>query len=310
MSKILVLTGVTGKKSGGSLAKHIGKNIGAVKQIFPDGIRAVVRESSNTKALDKWIPEIIKFTCDLREVASLKEAFKAADTVVHVAGIHWSREVTEAVAYCKVRRLILVHTTGIYSKYKAAGEEYRRIDNFVHNICKKHNIILTILRPTMIYGNIFDRNVITFIKMVDKLPVMPVVSGAKYELQPVHYEDLGKAYYQVIMNEKATADKDFVLSGGEPILLRDMLSEIGRNLEKKVIFISCPFWIAYSGAWLVYGLTLSKKDYREKVQRLCEPRVYSHKAANEAFGYIPRNFQVGIIDEVKEYLDAKRRNDK
>ena len=161
--------------------------------------------------------------------------------------------------------------------------------------------MLTILRPTMIYGNVQDNNVVTFIKMVDKLPLMPVVNGARYELQPVHYKDLGDAYFTVLMNEKATANKDFVLSGGEPILLRDMLIEIGKNLGKKVKFISCPYWIAYSGACVLYAVTLTKKDYREKVQRLCEPRVYSHDAAAKAFGYSPRSFKVGIVDEVKEY---------
>ena len=93
MNKILVLTGVTGKKSGGSLAKHIGENIRIIKQMFPDGIRAVVRESSDTKELDKRIPDIEKVTCKLTEVSELKEAFKEADTVVHTAGIHWSKEV-------------------------------------------------------------------------------------------------------------------------------------------------------------------------------------------------------------------------
>lgn len=225
------------------------------------------------------------------------------DTVVHVAGIHFSREVVEAAAYCHVRRLILVHTTGIYSKYKAAGEEYRKIDSFVYRTCKEHNIVLTILRPTMIYGNTTDNNVVKFIKMVDKLPLMPVVNGARYELQPVHYKDLGDAYYTVLMNEEATANKDFNLSGGEPIMFRDMLLEIGKNLGKKVKFISCPFGLAYVGAWLVYIVTLKKKDYREKVQRLCEPRIFSHEEATRAFGYSPRTFQVGVVDEVKQYKE-------
>ena len=143
--------------------------------------------------------------------------------------------------------------------------------------------------------------------MVDKLPIMPIVNGAKYELQPVHYKDLSEAYYAVLMNEEKTANKDFILSGGEPILLRDMLSEIGKNLDKKVRFISCPYWIAYSGAWIVYALTFKKKDYREKVQRLCEPRVFSHEEATEAFGYSPRIFQVGIVDEVKQYKEKFHR---
>lgn len=118
----------------------------------------------------------------------------------------------------------------------------------------------------------------------------------------VHYKDLGEAYYKVLMNEAATANQDFNLSGGEPILLRDMLNEIGKNLGKKVTFISCPFGIAYAGAWLVYLLFLKKVDIREKVQRLCEPRIYSHEAATIAFGYKPKRFEEGIVEEVKEYL--------
>jgi len=307
MSNILVLTGATGKKSGGSFTENIGKNIDKVKTIFPDGIRAVVRSASNTKELERLIPNVQKFVGDLTDTAFLKKAFQDADTVVHVSGIHWSREVVEAAAYCKVRRLILVHTTGIYSKYKAAGEEYRKIDEYVYRICNENDMVLTILRPTMIYGNVTDNNVVTFIRMVDKFPIMPVVNGARYELQPVHYKDLGNAYYNVLVNEEATANKDFILSGGEAIQLRDMLIEIGKNLGKKVKFISCPYWIAYSGAWILFGLTFGRKDYREKVQRLCEPRVFSHEEATKAFGFAPRNFRVGIIDEIKEYqaMNAK-----
>ena len=197
--------------------------------------------------------------------------------------------------------MILVHTTGIYSKYKAAGEEYRHIDAYVEEKCRENNIILTILRPTMIYGNIHDGNVVKFIAMVDKFPIMPVVRDARYELQPVHYKDLGKAYFDVLMNEESTAWKNYNLSGGEVIQLRDMLSVIGANLGKKVKFISCPFWFAYSGAWILYLFSLGKIDYRERVQRLCEPRVYDHEKATKDFNYKPRTFREGIVDEVKEY---------
>ncbi len=308
MSKILVLTGATGMRSGGALTENISRNSEKVQSMFPDGIRAIVRDASDTRELDRLIPCVQKYSSKngVKDPALLEEAFKDADTVVHVAGIGFSREIVRAAASRNVRRLILVHTTGVYSKYKAAGEEYRKIDDFVYKTCKEHNIVLTILRPTMIYGNITDNNVVSFIKMVDRLPVMPVVNGARYELQPVHYKDLGDAYYDVLMNEEATAGKDFNLSGGEPIMLRDMFSEIGKDLGKKVKFISCPFGLAYFGAWLVYALTLKKKDYREKVQRLCEPRVFSHEDATKAFGYNPRTFQVGVADEVKQYKEEYR----
>ena len=305
MSKILVVTGLTGRKSGGGFAQKIAKNIEAVKEKFPEGIRAVVRDSSNTDTIDKFINADCKYSGDITDVGFLKEVFTNADTVLHIAGIHYSRYIVDAAVCAKVRRLILVHTTGVYSKYKAAGEEYRQIDDYIYKQCKEHDIALTILRPTMIYGNIYDQNVVVFIKMVDKLPIMPIVNGAKYELQPVHYKDLSEAYYAVLMNEDATADKDFNLSGATPIMLREMLLEIGRNLHKDVKFISCPFWLAYAGAWGVYILSLAKIDYREKVQRLCEPRVFSHELATLAFGYKPRTFQEGIVDEVRQYLGGK-----
>lgn len=307
MSKTLVITAATGKKSGGAFADILGANPQTVNTLFPDGVRAIVRASSDTSRLERTIANVEMCIGALEDVVFLKRAFADADTVVHIAGIHWSRGIVAAAAACGVRRLILVHTTGIYSRYKQAGEEYRQIDDYVYRTCKEHGILLTILRPTMIYGNVMDNNVVTFIKMVDKLPIMPVVNGARYELQPVHYRDLAKAYYAVLTHETETANKDFDLSGGAPIELREMLCVIGKELGKKVHFVSCPFPIAYAGACAVYGVSLGKTDYREKVQRLCEPRVYSHAAATQAFGYAPVDFAEGVKDEIQEYMNMKNR---
>lgn len=305
MGNKLALTGVT-NNPGRVLVEFISSNIKQINELFPGGVRAVYRSSSNINDYERLLPESEKYICDLTDVIELKKAFQNVDTVFHVAGIHWSREVFDAAAYCGVRRIIAVHTCGIYSRYKAAGEEYRQIDDYCYKTCKENGIALTVLRPTMIYGNRRDRNVIKFIKMVDKLPLMPIVNGGRYKLQPVHYKDLGKAFFDVLFHENETTNKDFILSGKEPILLRDMFSEIGKNLGKKVRFISCPFWIAYPGAWFVYILTFKKVDFREKVQRLCEDRAFSHDEATKAFGFTPISFQEGIVNEVVEYGEKSK----
>lgn len=255
--------------------------------------------------MEKLIPEVDVVRGNFDDKNYLNKVLENVDTLVHIAGISFSPNLVDAAVRCQVRRLILVHTTGIYSKYKAAGEEYRKIDTYVYEQCKMNNIKLTILRPTMIYGNLLDNNVCEFIKMVDKLPIMPVVNGARYQLQPVHYMDLADAYFQVLMNEKSTANKDFNLSGGAPIELRKMLSVIGSNLGKNVKFLSVPYPIAYMGAVSLYCISLKKYDYREKVQRLCEPRTFSYEEAKNAFGYSPRKFEDGIVNEVKEYVSKK-----
>ena len=302
--RLLILTGVTGKKSGAIFAEYLANNKELLDNCF-NGIRVICRASSNTDNVIRLLPsaEICRGSFENQEF--MDQAVQGADTVVHVAGIQRSRLLIDAAVRQKVRRLILVHTTGIYSKYKEAGEEYRCIDAYVTEQCAAHGIVLTILRPTMIYGNRFDQNVIKFIRMVDKLPIMPIVNDARYALQPVHYKDLGKAYFDVLMNEEATANKNYDLSGGEVIDLRDVLAVIGENLGKKMQFVSCPFFLAYPGACLLYGLTFGKMDFREKVQRLCEPRAYSHEDATRDFGYAPSTFREGVVDEVREYLERK-----
>ena len=162
----------------------------------------------------------------------------------------------------------------------------------------------------MIYGSLNDGNISVFIKMVDKLRLFPVINGAKYELQPVWCKDLGKAFYDVLMNPEITDSKEYDLSGGKPILLIDIFKEIGNQLGVKNTFISVPSGIAYLGAWIVYILTFKKKDYREKVQRMVEPRAYSHEKAANDFNYSPHEFKDGVKEEIIMYKQLKETKNK
>lgn len=303
MYEVLAITGITGK-SGQAFAYYLEQNEDIIRSMFPGGIRLLLHKEREKDPEILSCFDVERMYGELDDELFLNEAFVGVDTIIHIAGIHWSREVVHAAAGNFVRRLITVHTTGIYSKYKEAGEEYRNIDDFVYMMCKGKNILLSILRPTMIYGTINDRNISSFIKMVDTLPFMPVVNNARYELQPVHFKDLGKAYYDVLVNEKITGGHDYILSGGEEIELRDILIEIGAYLSKRMRFVNVPFPVAYAGAWFVFLITIGKADFREKVQRLCEPRVYPHEEASRDFGYSPRTFRSAIGDEVRDYLKS------
>ena len=160
MGKILAVIGATGKKSGGAFSEILSKNLSNVNQLFSDGVRFLVRNSSNTEFLTQKFPDSEIMRGELGDNEYLNNALSNVDTVVNIAGIQYSEKIVKAAVACNVRRLILVHTTGIYSKYKEAGEEYRKIDSIVYDLCKENNILLTICRPTMIYGNVHDNNVV------------------------------------------------------------------------------------------------------------------------------------------------------
>jgi nucleoside-diphosphate-sugar epimerase len=142
--------------------------------------------------------------------------------------------------------------------------------------------------------------------MVDRLKLFPTVNGAKYELQPVWCGDLGKAYFQVMMHEKETRNRNYILSGGSPIMLIDMFHTIENYLGKKNIYISVPFCLAYAGAILIDGITMNKKNFREKVQRLVEPRKFDHCEATQDFGFNPVTFDIGVMEEIKEYIESRK----
>ena len=140
--------------------------------------------------------------------------------------------------------------------------------------------------------------------MVDKLRLFPLVNGGKFELQPVNYADLGVAYYQVLINEQVTQNKNYILSGDTVIYLKDILQSISEFLGKKTVFFTVPFWAAYTGAWILYLASLTRCDYREKVQRLIEPRSYPHHVATTDFLYSPMDFREGLRVEVQQYKAA------
>ena len=302
--KRVLITGLTGK-SGRVLAELLrekGCNL-------PYTLRVLVRTVQQEKWGEQLLPGAEIYTGNLENQDDLTEMTRNVDVLFHISGIHWSLPVVRAAADNGVRRMVLVHTTGIYSKYKAAGEEYRRIEAAIDALAQSKGISLTYLRPTMIYGTLDDRNMIQFIKMVDRFNPMPMVNHGRYTLQPVNYRDLGRAYMQVLEHLDETGEgKSYVLSGRDSLLLRALFAEIARCLGVSRRFLSVPFPLAYGGAWVVYALTFGKKDFREKVQRLCEDRSYPHEKAACDFGYDPMPFTEGLRLEVEEYLRQKHQS--
>lgn len=304
--KNIVITGIT-SKSGKFMLKEMITNAALLADWH---FRCSVRPESDLSILQNLPLDLETYTGTLSESSFTDRLLTFEDTsditLINISGIWCSRRLVESAVKCGVKRLILVHTTGIYSKYKSAGEEYRQIESQIHDLIKDTDISLTILRPTMVYGTLKDNNISVFIRMVDKLPIFPTVNGAKYDLQPIWCGDLGKAYYQVMMQPEITQNKEYILSGGAPIQMIDIYHTIEQYLGRKNHYISIPFFLAYAGAFVLYIFTLGKKDYREKVQRLVEPRAYSHEAATRDFQFHPLPFEEGVKSEIEAYLASTK----
>lgn len=292
---MLLVTGITG---------HTGRYFlqELINHKYEGPIRCIVRETSDTSMLDNSGLNIEKVYGDIHNEAFLDEVTKGVDEIVHIINIRHTLRVLKAAIKNDVKRIVSVHTTGIYSKFRIASEEYVIIEKKIKDILSKNDISMTILRPTMIYGDVCDRNMSKFIKMVDRFKIFPVINHGKSLIQPVNARDLGKAYYDVLMMPVEKAKSEYILSGEMPITMLEAFKLISNNLGKKTTFISFPLGFGVIMARVLKGITLGKIDYVERVQRMSEDRSFSHEEATADFGYKPESFEVGIAREVKEYL--------
>lgn len=86
----MAVTGLTGKKSGGGIAQILSTHKDVILAKFPGGVRALVRSTSNTTKLDESPLHFEKMCGELKDIVFLEQAFKGADTILHMVGIGFS----------------------------------------------------------------------------------------------------------------------------------------------------------------------------------------------------------------------------
>ena len=97
-------------------------------------IRAIVRNSSNVDLIENSGLSIEKVYGDLEDFSFVNKSMEGVSTVFHITGIDKSLKIVQAAVDNCVRRIILVHTTGIYSKYKIASTGYIEIEKRIQEI--------------------------------------------------------------------------------------------------------------------------------------------------------------------------------
>lgn len=301
--KRILVTGATGR-SGRVFLSQLA-DLREAEGALPFSVTVVARDPSRVHLS---APEVKVVKGDLEDPNFLQQAVRGHDTLLHIAGIHLSASLVEAAvaAHDGPRWLILVHTSGIYSRFKAAGEYYRMVEADIADTTAGVPCDITLLRPTMVYGAQNDGTMSVFIRLVDRLRIFPLIGDGRTPIRPVRDADLGRAYLKVLLNHAVTRGKVYDLSGGESIEFIDIFRTISRKLGKRTWFVPVPPRLAYAAAVALRALTLRRIDLRERVLRMTEPRIYSNSRAVEDFGYDPVDFATGIAPEIAEYL--RRRN--
>lgn len=296
---MLLVTGITGHSGRFFVQKMLKTN-------YSGKIRAIVRETSDISWLNDLPLDIELSVGDLSDQSFVARSMVGVRNVLHIANIRFSPDVVKAAGEKDLKRVVCVHTTGIYSKFRMASKEYQEIEDNLGKICIDHpGLQLVILRPTMIFGDLCDRNMSKLIRLMDKYRIFPLIDGGRGLIQPVNARDLGEAYWKVLCLDDDVVKKTYILSGGTVLSMREALQAINKNLKKETLFISMPSVVGEIITRLCWFLTFGRVDYIEKVKRMSEDRCFSHSDATRDFSYEPESFANGIRREVEEYIRRK-----
>jgi len=280
---MVLITGITGL-TGRFLYKKLKKNMPNAS------IRYFVRKTSNITWMDK--NEDIVYG-DSANSEDMNKVFDGVKLVLHLAPRKNLRNVLSCCLNNSINRFIYVNSTGIYSKFKSST--HADLTNEI--LLKDSGLIYTIIRPTMIYGNEQDNNISLLTKLMNKLPIFPVLGDGGGLMHPIYAGDLAGVIVNVLKNENLTRFKEYNVAGKSPISYKELLLQISKTLSKRIIFIKIPYKIA-----LLIGKIGDRIPNRfithEKVLRLIEDKNFDYSDAQKDLDFNPISFGDGVRFEV------------
>jgi len=149
-----------------------------------------------------------------------------------------------------VKQFVFISTVAVY------GEDEKKLDE--NTICNPttpygkskleaekgllnlndDSFIVSIIRPPMIYGKNAPGNIDSLIKLVKKLPILPL-GKIENKRSFISIQNLCYLINEVITQQKAGI---FLASDDEPLSTSKLIKLISKNLDKKIYLIKIPFF--------------------------------------------------------------------
>jgi nucleoside-diphosphate-sugar epimerase len=216
------------------------------------------------------------------------------DTIIHLVQLRQVPTILKSLKKAEqTPRLIIIGTTGIYSKYNQYSAGYQEAEKDL----SQYPGSFCLLRPTMIYGSPEDKNLHKLIKFCHRYGFFPVFGSGNNLLQPIHADDIAQALLSVWNRPQIQGSYD--ISGATIVTLYELLQLVEKLIDKPVRKISFPLNL---GIWLATTLEgiLGENSpvRREQILRLQEDKAYPHDLAKKDLDFSPRTLEVGLQQEV------------
>ena len=290
MKTPLLLTGATGLM-GQLLVQALGR------EVPEQAVVCITRTEEHHEQLQALHPQLNFLQGDTAIASSWDTALTQyqPETIIHLVQLRQVPTLITSLQRAELTpRLIIIGTTGVYSRYNQYSQEYREAEA----VLQQYSGDYCLFRPTMIYGSPRDKNLHKLIRFCDRYGGFPVFGSGKCLLQPVHAGDLAQALLTAYLKPNITGAYD--LSGGSVVSFLELLALVEKLLQKPVRPLKIPYNLGVWSATLLESLLGRRSPVRrEQILRLQEDKAFAHAAATAAFGYQPRSLEAGLTEEVE-----------
>lgn len=240
----------------GFLGSHVAEQLAAQGR----QVRALVRRTSDTAFLETLDHVELSFGA-VDDAASLDDAVRDVDAIVHAAGLVKARHPAEFTAVnvegtrnllaavkrqqTKLRRF--VHVSSLAAVGPSAGNEpvdpnqVAPVTHYGRSKAQAEQVVLeaadempvTIIRPPMIYGP-RDREALAFFRSVSQR-TLPYLGDGKNTMSVVYGADAASACIRAIDADAVPSGSKFFVDDGQVYVWIEMLEEIERALGKRAL---------------------------------------------------------------------------
>lgn len=278
---MILITGATGN-TGSFVAERLAGSFGA------SAITAFVRGDSDADALDALGVHVHR--CDLGDPDSYLEVVQPGDIFVGISNLRHSDQMLPHLVAAGISRAHCITTTAVFSGFHSYSQLYREIEDRLRSAA----VPVSLLRPSMIYGNERDHNMHRLIAVMRRSPIYPVFGDGASLMQPVFVEDLAGGIAAAV--ERGVAG-EYNLAGPTALSYEAILREINAALGRHVRLVHLSHGVA-AGMVKILERVPGFPIRHEQVMRLAEDKAFDISAATRDLDYRPRSFADGIRQEI------------
>lgn len=241
--------------------------------------------------------------CNLTMTVNDYAFIKGADTIIHAAAIskaytlkeylNINLQSTKTLIYYAnkfhvnnfiyISSIVACETCGDYGLSKFLSENYIKT-NFTNWL---------IIRPSQLYGYSEKAPIDSLIKKVSTKQIIPSPIGDPYGLTPLYYLDAARLIFDSIFVDKLSKTIKIII-GPQAFNYKSLVSEIAKNLNRKIFVLPIPKIILFNLRKLIKILGIKAGIYPDQIVRLYNP--------NKNIKIIENNNLVYLSEYIKQHI--------